>query len=586
MVTKLGEHAKRDTMTDSRVGNAANSARHFLDEKHLPLTPHDFSAVRKRLASARLNPNYWRQLAENVRKFAPDVVVLLARRLPRMYQLLDEDLRFGSASVVSDFSIMFLNQSLRGKKIAVVDDSVNVGTSLCNVRDRLEHLGATVSFFAIAHKKNDISSESTASIIRDTIFVSGGNKQSIIWNDATYEAESKKIAKALSLLNRPYEIEFPVFSVKFSDGYAYKEIGNKLCTVFPQRKVHRLGLWENVHAGLERYTIDFENMSKWRVYVDAGGKEITFVPMISHEAWQEDRAFLPEVWRAGDAAFAAEGAAKCDAFPDESRYRLRQFMTALHWGCSTLPQLLEVLGLNKPCLVRTDVCMLFGEEFGEILCCGYETAVKNGAIPLYQPVAISQQAQVSSLWDAMHEDEAIKKHFSKVMQAPNNSGVQSNAESFLRFFLALVEAIGESNCASYLLDAPSFLPKREDVHKKQYLRLRAGVTLTDLHRFMAWYWGYDVNNISDALRHRISALLDQQIDQGFVVPVIGFGGQRVFRKGEPSPYDRFLIFAMQRHGIIVSEDDDYTNILKKLNSSPQREAVQQLMSRFDQRIMV
>src|SRR5947209_13726773 len=71
----------------------------------------------------------WRSLISRVRGFDPDVAVLIARKMPRLAECFGFSLG-PRAIVVSDLAIPFVHGLLAGARVAVLDDVVNVGSTI------------------------------------------------------------------------------------------------------------------------------------------------------------------------------------------------------------------------------------------------------------------------------------------------------------------------------------------------------------------------------------------------------------------------------------------------------------------------
>ena len=68
------------------------------------------------------------QLAGLVRRSKPETVVLVARKMPRLCSALSLD--FGEAHVISDMAIPLSESILRGRRVAIVDDFINAGSTI------------------------------------------------------------------------------------------------------------------------------------------------------------------------------------------------------------------------------------------------------------------------------------------------------------------------------------------------------------------------------------------------------------------------------------------------------------------------
>src|SRR6185437_16929228 len=111
----------------------------------------------------------WRALADLVRRDHPDVVILIARKVPRLVELFN--LNFGTRClVVSDIAVPFCHTLIRGRRVAVVDDLVNVGTTLAHARDCVVACGArNVNFYALGKRDGSPVSDNVNCVFPDPL---------------------------------------------------------------------------------------------------------------------------------------------------------------------------------------------------------------------------------------------------------------------------------------------------------------------------------------------------------------------------------------------------------------------------------
>lgn len=96
----------------------------------------------------------WMGLAQLVQNSQPDVVVLIARKMPRLAELLG--LRFGeNCKVISDLAVPYSTDELAGARVAIVDDIVNVGTTMARANQASLAAGAIdTRMFALARRNS------------------------------------------------------------------------------------------------------------------------------------------------------------------------------------------------------------------------------------------------------------------------------------------------------------------------------------------------------------------------------------------------------------------------------------------------
>lgn len=522
-------------------------------------------ANRNSLLQERIVFRHWKELERMINEYSPDIIILLSRKMPRIYQLLQLNLK----SVVSDFAIAFVHNKLYGKKVAVVDDAVNAGTTLNNVCDRLNACGITeIKRFAIAKKQGNM--QNNISFVRD-------NKgEYLIWNDEKYRQSSLNTSLALFLQNLPFELEFPVFCTTCSTNYDFEKFGSKLKDLDSSFYVHYLDALESVDTGLYRYSVDIfpdktEN-TKWRFYLDECGRKIIFVPMINYNPNNENTSFLPNVWKEADNLFGTESYLYkgFETFPGEARNRLQLYMASLEWAYRSWPALANILSLDKIELREEDTALLFGSDFANLICSEYkklpEITISNSSFFPSQS-SICESKRTKSFCEVIEECPEIKEKFESVYQKVENSSDGENYCSyFIEFFKTLGEITGENNIDDYMIVNNEYNPNKSDVSTTPYLRLRVGPTFEDILLIMKKYWSKISPEITPRDLHiKVSEILDQQIDQGFIVPVLGMTGQRIFRKGEPRPFNRNIRLALLYMGILTYPED---NILEIINGLP------------------
>lgn len=527
---------------------------------------------RNSLLQQRIVSEHWKKLEDMINDYSPDFVILLARRMPRIYQLLN--LNLGSSIVVSDFAIAFIHNKLNGKKVAVVDESVNAGTTLNNVCDRLNACGvAKIKRFAIAKKQGNMQN--------DISFVRDNKGEYLTWNDQEYRQSSLNTSLALFLQNLPFELEFPVFCTTCSADYNFEKFGSKLKDLDPSFYVHYLDALENVDTGLYRYSVDIfpdktEN-TKWRFYLDECGRKIIFVPMINCNPNNENTSFLPNVWKEADTLFGTKSplCKGCETFPGEARNRLQLYIASLEWAYRSWPTLANALSLDKIELRKEDTSLLFGSDFANLICSEYKklpeiTVSSSSFFPL--KTSICESKRINAFCEVIEKYPEIKEKFESVSKKFENSSDGENYCSyFIEFFKTLGEITGENNIDNYMIVDNGYNPNKSDVLKTPYLRLRVGPTFEDILLIMKKYWSKISPELTPRDLHiKVSEILDQQIDQGFVVPVLGMTGQRIFRKGEPRPFNRNIRLALLYMGILTYPEDNIQEIITGLPDDKRR----------------
>ena len=209
----------------------------------------------------------------------PDVIVLIARKMPRIYQTLKLVYPnfLNAPLIISNFAIDYLPKNyLNDKKIAIVDDSLNVGTTLKNTEKTIKHLSpnAQTQFFAVYQSKNK---HIINAILTDNTPLSIDKYQDI----------SNCSASSLICIPRPFEIEFPIFTGDINEEFRYKDFLDILKESNLPLQGNSLDSLHCVAIGINKFSVDIfpgHNINnKWRFYSDNALHKLVFVPMANYD---------------------------------------------------------------------------------------------------------------------------------------------------------------------------------------------------------------------------------------------------------------------------------------------------------------
>ena len=109
--------------------------------------------VLEREITAAIGPMaLWADLCAEIRDFNPDYVVLIARKMPRLVDVVQLDLG-RSAICISDYAVPFVRSELANARVAIVDDLWNVGTTMLHVKERVRRANPrAIKLFALGAK--------------------------------------------------------------------------------------------------------------------------------------------------------------------------------------------------------------------------------------------------------------------------------------------------------------------------------------------------------------------------------------------------------------------------------------------------
>ena len=502
----------------------------------------------QRPASASILPGHseaWYRLAENVRFFEPDVVVLVARKMPRLVELFDLD--FGpSPLVLSDLALPFAHKEVSGARVAVLDDVVNVGSTLRHASDCVRACGADeVKLFSLGRRMVGPDAPDVNCVYPEALSAS------------TYDRVVGSVPRAISQLAKPYDLVFPVIPCRFA--VPYSTAGEVIATLrerFGNEAVHILTP-QYEKLGRARVTVDVPfgrttGNYKIRLYFDSEKRTCNVVPFAippklareefewSNEAAQQlDGRLMRALDGAPDGASVWRGEAQCQA---------RLFTSSLDFGLAVLNDGLgECLGISgfTPFDVD-DAAMLFGPAARVV----DRESSSGSRVPVK---ALSSVGSGKSPF-LMHVGEHVSK---AAKERATASGAGDDPVSLFRaIFDTLADLVGASDPSRYELQWPY---RSEEISMRSYLRLRIGPTFDDLLQMMNGLVSQPANGdrnegAGPAVRRLVSGLLDYGIDSGGVVPTLAqYEGSfyRVYRKGESAQRDLAadrVLYAWHCHG--------------------------------------
>ncbi|MCP4129141.1 MAG: hypothetical protein GY753_19110 [Gammaproteobacteria bacterium] len=469
----------------------------------------------------------WRKLTNQVRDYSPDIVVLVARKMPRLAEVFDSN--FGnSVVVITDLAIPFCHQIFKDSRVAVIDDVINVGSTVENARAQAMACGASACrLFAIARKDHshpiDLSEMSLVDIEP--------------MDESEYKDFVRQIPAALQLVAKPYDMDFPVLRCFLRPPF---NTAGDVTAWFKERfgsRLHVLTTEREEKHDLSRLTVDFPILHginlKARFYFDFKSRECNVVPIVIPAQFSLEQAYDKSTWPGMvwdvlvDLLNGAPGGA-C-LWREEPLARGELFVHSLAFARKVLSESGEVIAMKGvfPFSAK-DAELLFGPEMIRRV-----TAINEdkGLHPCDLNIALLESV------DEQCADEPFSGHLTKVdCEKIQREGIDTIERSdiggaFQSLFEKLSSAVGAVDVNHYSLSWPFC---KEEVIDKPYLRLRIGFTFKDLLSFFE----LRVTRLLDtkiSARALVSVLLDHYIDSGALVPAIAkYEGvfYRVYRKGE------------------------------------------------------
>lgn len=242
----------------------------------------------------------------------PGLIVGISRAAPRMLEVIYGygSLRTIGIPVVSDIALSFLQeQYLRNKKVLIVDDCVNYGSSMYRVKSRLLSMGLSDEQISCAAYAVDrdvyLRSGDAGSTNHPPLAVSPYKKSLRVHfkyalPNALMPSFHNFIVETVRHLAKPYNLDFPIFLGVLTDEgaqsndlewrYRVKRL-LPTCEMYPistrvtypdwlsvfSIPVYALGLPQSLQE--RRPSLEPEHYSKIRIYLDRKNKRVHLAPM-------------------------------------------------------------------------------------------------------------------------------------------------------------------------------------------------------------------------------------------------------------------------------------------------------------------
>lgn len=474
-----------------------------------------------------LSPEKWREFGRTLTAGAPDVIVAIARKMPR---ILEHTGLTGTSPcpIVSERALPWLLGDLpREDKLTFCDDVLNVGTTLAHHVNYVRGNGfkdVRVAVFA-RHQQNR-EMHARLGLVEPTTYVSND------FDTDYYHEFETALPLELATLGKPYDVDFPIIEVPLVSARA--RTGEEWFDLLQQHfnSVHDLTTSAHRRAGVLVYTIispyaltdmhDSIVNAKLRLYVSRGTL-LRIVPMVIGPCAAADLAsyrfldpMLQEVW--GQLTPRAALGAPYDYEP---LYALWLYLHSLDYARPFIANLELFTGRVKATLSFPDLCFLYGQPIARELQPRLERILETprGSTPgtIASPGPVVKAELVQQIIDRLMADGEV--------QIPG-------ADAFRAIMRLLDERITHST------------GDREPA----YERLRVGLPLSDIGRIVRTI---SSDRSSESYEY-ISFLLDYHIDIGAVVPVIEMIGDtfyRTYRPGEATPLEfaAFVHDALLQH---------------------------------------
>lgn len=460
----------------------------------------------------------WEDLAASVREYDPAVTVLIARKAPRMQQALGLD--FGAESLLlSDLGVPFAAEALRNARVAIVDDVVNVGSTLQRACQNVLRLGAhEVKCFAITRWAR-------SEVARDIVYVL----------DRELDRErlrefGRLVPRVLRLFDKPYDLDFPVLRCTLAVPFtSFADLFAELQEEYGENYVYDLSTPEGVAAGVRRMTIDFSGNEgshrKVRIFFNERG----YCHVVPLDIAPVLKTGPPSVYASIGARTMYEVVA-AGGLPDhqDALARLRMYCESLSFGEQFLAHHPTLFRMPLDALDLDDAAFVLGPrvrtlDWSELLDRRPSTTVAQVVRPP-KPSPFFAAARASGLVEAT------------AARLDAESEDATELEALVTLIETLALWVGADDPSAYRLGWPY---EASAIARDPYLRLHIGPTMTDILGIVGEVLGRTEGE-RDLTRREITRYLDRLIDSGAIVPTTAtYDGRiyRIYRKGEGTARD-------------------------------------------------
>lgn len=489
----------------------------------------------------------WELLFKQIWLDDPDVIVLVARKMPRLAEVFK--LRFSARStVIADIALPFSWTVLKGARVAIVDDVVNVGTTVYRAASIAKKAGA------LAVKTYSLGKRSDDQLYRNEFASYFAVERPL--SRTEYRGHVRSIPAAISNLAKPFDLAFPVISCGYPFGIDSADgIISKLEKVFHKDQLQIIpSPYHN--SPVQRLTIWADENSqrkdrKLRIYFDDQLRVCRLVPIAIQQPislnLSEEKELL-STWGAlikqVEQFVELPESAKKDAFAT-----IKVFKDSLIWfECHVAAKIIGPV-LRRISSLPFDVSeasLLFGPLANQVAETHSGRNYKvSQRIKKDDSLQVGQPPSTSPFVDKFNIDLLLE--FAKenmVKECPEHGWKVFDIFSGVKAILdALANMIGADDANNYSQNWPFTI---SEVRADPYLRLRIGPTFGDLVylvTLLAQRCGYQKIN---AIERAISLVIDMSVDQGSIVPTYAHFENmsfRIYRRGEQNQYRRALFRA-------------------------------------------
>lgn len=477
----------------------------------------------------------WQKMLAQIQEFRPDVVVLTARKMPRVVEVLRTHLG-EHAIVISDLAIPFSSDCLADARVAILDDVVNVGSTLEHIAELVQQRSpSAIRLFSLAARTSNGVKTS-----REIIF---GHPAEL--TEKEYVSYVRTVPAVISHICKPYDLVFPVLQARYQIpfrsatdvvGFLERKFEVQNVRVIPTpyanspiRRVSLLLSTENTQPHI-----------KLRLFFNDATGSCCIVPMVIPHCIEEGNMPVRLPWVLGVRNRLKEALPSESAVSSEALSSILLFTSSLDWFFSgeISDYFDSFLQFEKDPFSIPDAKAVFGLKVEGILAemlpemSNYKELVSPNETKTQDFAELGNSPFLENF-----QTDSLVENAVKILKQ-NGLPSSNHGIDCYGYLLALMEAlsklVGGERPNEYKAVWPYTL---EEINKNPYLRLRIGPTFTDIVAICARMYELMTNLHSTPvnLAKTLSVTLDALIDQGAIVPTFAnYEGKifRIYRRGE------------------------------------------------------
>lgn len=477
----------------------------------------------------------WQLMIAKIQEFRPDVVVLTARKMPRVVEGLQT--YFGEhAIVISDLAIPFSSSCLANARVAVIDDVVNVGSTLEHIAKLVQRQSpAAIRFFSLAAR--------TPKALKKSIDIFYGHSAPLTETD--YSSYVRTVPAVISHICKPYDLVFPVIQARYQIPFRStvgivdlleqkygKDSVQVIPTPYVNSPIRRVSLLFNTEDELLH--------KKLRLIFNDQTQTCCIVPMVIPHCIEESSmpVYLPWVIDLRNRLTASLN--DLSVYTSEPKSSILLFTTSLDWflSSSSIEYFNQFLQFDTDPFSICDAKAVFGLQIERILkempSVNYKCTEHH---LIREVVAHDIPESIGSPFLEGIQDEKLAEDAVTLLRTKGIPISDAGIDCYgylLALMGALSNLVGGEKPSEYKAVWPY---SKEQIDRNPYLRLRIGPTFSDILSLISKMYKLlsNLNSTPTHLADALSITLDALIDQGAIVPTFGNYNNkvyRVYRRGE------------------------------------------------------